>query len=474
MKPGFFALLVIAFSSLALAATPIEKFVNSTFEPDQNVSGAFLLPGNSVYVIVADGVETYAYDAAAGAAISDPASLAALLSADSKAKSGFEQKVASAKAFDSQVRAAKNASEQLCMQLTGTQMHDCRDKDTCVLACMSNPNCANPLYSDGFWEAILDWTNTRKGFDASLSEFSAGLDAVSTDPAAIDSRLSALDELSASGKKLSQSILFLNRTDEGCSGANATKRCFEYCKKIDYSAQAIAAQRGSLVALKAALLDVQNQPARAQAILAAGAANAQYVSARGGEFASLRIRMAGGLSRLNSTSQELSAKVNDTQIQPMSDSLFALSAKIEKAGKEGRYRAALSDKQKYESSISEISDRLASDLKKYDTVLAQIEEVRSKANSSSWLIGAPSYEKYSLRLSTVRSSLTMAPVTLAEISDAGSEIESVRSDLSDEISAKAAQGGAAAPQQGAGKGLIPCLPAFALLAIAGFAAFRKQ
>jgi len=478
VKFSFFAAFIAVFSSLALAAMPIEKFVNVSFEPDQNVAGFFLLPVNSSYVLVADGVETYVYDTGAGSAINDTARIADLLIADSKARNSFDSKVTLAQSFELSARLAKKTAESHCMQLTGTDMHDCTDKDTCVLACMSNPNCANPLYSDGFWEAILDWTTARKAFDASLSGFGSGIDAISTSATAIDSKIASLDELSKVEKNLSQGLLFLNRTDEGCFGKNATRRCYEYCTKIDYSGKAIPVQRQNLVALKAALLDMQNQTARANAIQNASAKNNQYLKSRGGDFASLKVDMAGDLLQLNKSYESLSEKVNDTQIPPMLASLSALSEKIVKAGKEGRYRAALSEKRNYESSYKAVSDRLDSDLSKYNAALSQIDGLNGKVNNSSWLIGAQSSSTYAAKLSALRENLTSSPATLQKIADISAEAGNISEGLSDDISAAASQGGAPSQQQqqaaGGKTGGLPCLPAFVLLAAGLFVAFREQ
>ncbi len=477
-----FLLFAMAFSSLALAATPMEKFINSSFEPDQNVSATALLPDATAYLISADGVETYVYDTASGSAMNDTSKIAALLAADSKNRSAFAQKVALAQSFESSVRAAKNSSEALCMQLTGTSMHDCTDKGTCVLACMSNPNCATPLYSDGFWESILEWTNLRKSFNTSLSQFGSGIDSVGTDTSAIDSKMSVIDTLSATEGQLESSILFLNRTDEGCAGANATKRCFEYCPKIDYSRAGIAAQKQNLASLRTALISSQSQPVRAAAILNASAKNSQYLSTRMGDFASLRVKMGTDAGSLNKSAKELSAKVNDSTISPLLSSLSQISDGILSFGKAGMYRAALLQKPKYDAAYSEVSGNIDNDLKKYDSALSQMDSIRDKANKSSWLIGAAAYANYSSRLSALKANLTSAPVTLSQISDAAMQAGQISASLSDEISTRAAQGGAAAqegapaqggapPQQKGGR--LPCLPAFALLAISGFAVFGK-
>ena len=479
MRFRSFALLLLSLVFIPFAATPMEKFINSSFEPDQNVTATALLPDATSFLISADGVETYVFDASAGAPITDASKIAQLLSGDSRNRSGFSQLAASAKSFEPSVLAAKNASEALCMQLTGTDMHDCTDKDTCVLACMSNPNCATPLYSDGFWEAILDWTNLRKSFGASLSQFGSGIGSVETDTSAIDAKLSVLDTMSATEKQLESSILFLNRTDEGCAGANATKRCFEYCPKIDYSRAGIAAQKQNLASLRTALASAQSQPLRAAAIINASAKNNLYLSTRMGDFASLRVKMGTDASSLNKSAGELSSKVNDSTISPALASLSQISDGILALGKAGRYRAALSQKQAYDSAYAEVSGKIAADSEKYDSALSQMDSIRDKANNSSWLIGAASYANYSAQLSALKANLTSSPATLSQISDAAAQAGQIGASLSEEISARAAQGGAAAaqggaPAQGAASsqqkgGLLPCLPAFALLAIAGFA-----
>jgi len=355
------------------------------------------------------------------------------------------------------------------MQLTGTETHDCTDKDTCVLACLSNPNCANPLYSDGFWEAILSWSDARKAFDAKLSQFGSGLGAITNDTSAIDSKISTLSELSALAQIATSNSIFLNRTDEGCSGANATRRCFEYCKKIDYSVAGIASQSQNLLALKNALLEAQKQPARAAAILNASSKNDKYVSTRGADFAALRIKMGNGLAKLNSSALGLSTKVNDPQIGVMLNSLSALSEKIEKAGAEGRYKTAFSLKPEYENAVGALLARIASDQSGYDLLLVKIDASSGRANNSSWLIGKETYEVYATKISLLKSNLTSAPATLQQISETNSQLNAIDESIVGEISTKASQGGAHSAQ----KGILPCMPALVALVAGLFVLLRR-
>ena len=134
------ALFVFFFLPLASAAqTPLEEFLNTTFEPDQSVTTQPLLASGNYLLVSANGTETYVLDAATAKIVSDLSTLSAILSEDAKNRSGYEEKLASAKAFEALVNAAKDTAEKKCMQYTGTDMHDCYDKQTCTVACFAVP-----------------------------------------------------------------------------------------------------------------------------------------------------------------------------------------------------------------------------------------------------------------------------------------------------------------------------------------------
>ena len=458
---------IAVFCSLSFAV-PLEKFINTSFEPDQKVETKGLAAPGNFLVISADGNETYVFDSDAGAVVADRQKLQDLLVADSRSSSSFESKVSSALALESDVKNAKNKSEFECMRLTGMEMHECTDKDTCVLACKSNPNCDTILYADGFWEAMLDWANAKRKFDSSLASYAQGIEAVSTDAAAIDSKSAVLGDLLSTASNISANTMFLTRTDPGCAGSNATLRCFEYCHKINYSSDRLASEKQNLASLKAALAAVQQQPARADAILASGAKNDLYLSIRGKDFAELRLKAQNDVKKLNASYSDMSKKVKDGEIAPMIDSLSALSAKIIAGGDAGLYRKALSQKDAFLQKSKEISDRMGSDLAKLDAVTKDIDSLSDKVDKGAWLLGNQTADGYRTELGAIRANLTSSSVTLSQISSARMDLDTLKLRIVDELSTKATSGAGAA--QGAGipaplPSKLPCLPGLALLSV---------
>ncbi len=453
---------VIAVSQLALAATPLEKFLNSTFEPGQQVSVQTLLPDPRFAVVLADGSETYAIDTASGSQVSDRQALLSLLVADAKNRTAFDAKAASAAAFPTDVAAGKKDAEAKCMQYTGTDMHDCIDKQSCTIACFSVPQCSSgPLYSDGFWEAVMDWTTGRKGFDSMLAQYSGGMGAISSDTAVVDQKLSALSGLSALSANLSSNQIFLNRSDAQCVGKNAT-RCYEYCPKVDYGAIRIEAEKKNLAALKSAILQVNGQAARADALLAAAAKYDAYVASRGRDLAELENRLQNDAKKLNASYASLSAKVSDADVPGMVSGVAALAANISASGDAGRYRSALSLKQPYEQKYNAALDRMAGDLKAYDALFAKIDSLNGKLDSGAWLLGNQTTSDYKASLAAIKTNLTSAgALTPQKMSSASAEIDALADKMADELAAKATS----APQsaQAAAGVKLPCLPGFILL-----------
>lgn len=479
-------LVILAFAAAAFAIpTPTEKFLNASFEADQWVTVSSLFGQGSFAVVSADGKEVYVIDTGTGKPVADKQAMAALLVADLKNRTGFDAKVEQAAAFPDAAKNAKAKLEADCMRLTGTDMHDCNDKDTCVLACMSNPNCMNVLYSDGFWEAVLEWTNERKNFGALLASYSDGVGGVSSSGATVEVKSSLLDRLASSSAKMTTNTIFLNRTDEGCGGATATKRCYEYCPKVDYSAARIASQKADLNALKNAHTGIASQPARADAIIAAGAANDNYLATRGNDYQELKLKMQSDLRKLNKSSAELAEKVNDTAIAPMMSSLASFSAQIVADGASGLYRKALGKKSAYEAKHKEVSDRIDSDSRQYDDVAKEISALQVKVAKGKILLGGASASAYESVLARIKSNLTV--VTLEQLSSMKSDLSALKVQLIEELAEKATGGGApddpaptgngsgtqgAAPPA-AGGIKLPCLPAF-VIACAGLVAFLRK
>lgn len=484
-----FAFAILLLLQLAFASqVPLDRFLNISFEPGQNIE---VKPSSNptFALVLSDGVETYLVNVEAGKPVYDPAQITSILEYDAKASTGFEAKVDSALAFPADVAAAKQAAEAKCMQYTGTDMHPCTDKHTCTLACFAVPLCSTPLYSDGFWEAILDWTNGRQNFSALLASYSGGLEAVETSPSAVDQKIAMLDSLSAQEKNLSKNPLFLNRTDEGCAGGGSA-RCFEFCPKIDYSQARIASQKQNLQSLKAAVAQVSAQAARAAAIVAAGRENDGYLVSRGRDYQDFRLDMVNAISRLGAQSDALSKNVTDREIAPLLNSLSNLSLSINAQADAGNYRSALSKRPEFEAKQNELSGRIDSDAKAYASLLLSLEKLKQTVDKSEKIIGSQSAGYYREDLAAVGATLSSAP-DFEKIGAAKLRLDSIKGVLTAEIAAKAV--GGVLPEEGPGQNAssgnqpgapaqpqlpklpasFPCLPALALLLVAG-AAFRGK
>ncbi len=362
---ALFAFLALAVSAFAIQA-PMEKFLGSSFEPDQSVQMLPVFADGKYVFVLADGKEIYVADNGTGKPVSDRQQLIALLVADAKNRTNFESAVASAASFPNEITAAKGALEAKCRQYTGTDMKDCTDKQTCTLACFSVPQCSGgPLYSDGFVEAMQQWTADRKQFDALVASDAQGMEKIGSDGSLVGGKLAIANSMLAQAKKLAGNAIFLNRTDEGCSGSNATKRCYEYCPKVDYSESRINVEIANLNALKSAYAAVGRQEHRAESILNQSAQNDAYLATRAGLFQELRIRMQNRMKMLNESSLSLSQKVNDTAISGMLASLSGISGRIVEEGNGGLYRKALAGKADYESKEKEMDSRISSDLNVY-------------------------------------------------------------------------------------------------------------
>ena len=227
------ALPLILLMHAAFAAAPLQSFLSHSFEPDMPVQAVPLLANGSYSLVSSGGNETYVVGAD-GNAVKGASAIASILEQDARNRDGYASEISSALAFPSQVNAAKNASEAKCLQYIGDDGDPgCNDRQSCIVSCFSSPQCSVIVQAGGFIEASMEWDFARKNFSSALFAYSDGLANALSDPQAIDSKIAALSNLSAIAQNMSQNGIFLTKDDPGCSGKNATLRCFEYCPKID-------------------------------------------------------------------------------------------------------------------------------------------------------------------------------------------------------------------------------------------------
>ncbi|MCX6770424.1 MAG: hypothetical protein NTX79_00040 [Candidatus Micrarchaeota archaeon] len=464
---GFFRILALSLllSPALFAASPFEMFLHRSFEPDSGVQYVSLLSNGGYYLVSAGGVETYVVDASNGSIVDGIPALTALLEQDAKNRDSFDSKLSSAIAFPSQANAAKQANESKCLQYIGDDGDPgCTDKQTCIVSCYSSPQCSLIIQAGGFIEAMMGWDDGRKAYSSLLSAYSDGIDSIRADPAQIDRKISILQNLSALASNLTQSTLFLTKDDPGCSGKNATLRCYEYCPKIDYSSSLISSEIQGLASLKLTLSKVANQRARAEAIVESGAENDAYLSSRGRDYENFRLKMLNGIRSLKAQSAELAETVNDSSIAPMISGLENISALSQNLSGAGNYRQALALRQQFDSLSNNASAAIGSDGKRYSALVQAMNGYSDKVASSAWLIGNASASAHLSQLASLKANYT-APLTPAKISDASAALSGLSAALDAEISSKAVSAGnssAPPPSPPSSQPLLPCLPALIL------------
>ncbi|VVB57892.1 Uncharacterised protein [Candidatus Anstonella stagnisolia] len=419
----------LALFSICSAAT-VSNFISATFEPDQKVSqGALGASSGSYSLIIVDGTETFVFDNTAGSPVLDKEKIKQILIEDLYSRANFASTLADAKALEAKAQAANDATELKCMQSTGSDMHECTNKDSCILACMSSPLCQSGLlYADGSWESILAWTNEKKKFDASLSSFTAGIDSIKDGGSAIDSKLSTLDSILLSANNISQNPLFLNRTDDGCR--NGTRRCFEWCAKIDYSVPSLLSMRSSFVSLKSALAPLGQQAQRASDLLARSTDTQAYVDTRAAKLAAFKGSMASELSSLQRDYSNLPAK--DDSIGKRIASLTNLSQSIGVQGDAGYIHLSLSRSAEFSSEATSIRTLITASSSNAAALQKSVDELDVKIQKSSATLGNGTLGPYSLNLSIIKGKLAGKP-DASSISAMRAEVSALDSSLDKQI-----------------------------------------
>ena len=465
------ALALLLLAAHAYASSPLQAFLSYSFEPGASVSYARLLCDGDYYLVSSGGHEMYVVGGSDGNTVRDISLLAALLKQDAQNRTGYDSKISSAISFPSAVNAAKAKNEAKCLQYIGDDSDPgCNDRQTCIYSCRSSPQCETLLYSDGFIESAMDWDFKRKEYSSVLGAYSEGIDAIRFDPQAIEGKISILSSLSSLAANMSQNSIFLTWSDYGCSGKNITRRCYEYCPRIDYSPLLIASQAQGLAALKLALSEIAGQRARAEAIAESGAENDAYLSSRGKDCEEFRLRMKNGIRALKAESAELAKTVSDAQIAPMISQLEGISEKAKNHSDSGDYRKALDLRVSFEALFSSASAAMGADNSSYVSLKAAMDGFSDKAKSSSWLIGSQSAAAHLAQLASLEANYS-APLSLLQISAASAALSEMGNGLDSEISSKAMQAGnASRPPLPAAPQPPSAIPDFAWIAAIALAA----
>jgi len=443
MRSLFLFLALAAIICIAAAAdqSSMGVFISTHFEPDAPAQASALMADGNYYLVTSGGKEIYVVDASSGKAVSSMPQLAGILEQDARGREGYEARISSAAAFPTQVKDAKRINEDECVQYIGDDSDPgCYDRQSCLVSCFSVPQCEIIVQSDGFLEASMDWNSKRKEFASGLDAFSNGIDAIRFDASAIDARLAILSNLSLLAENMSQNGIFLNKEEAGCSGLTATRRCYEYCPKIDYSPSSISSQAQNLASLKSALAKIGQQQSRAEAMLNRSLENDAYVSSRGQDYDDFRMKMKGDIRLLKAEGLVLAPSVLDPQVDDMIAQLENISSKAKNYSDAGYYKKSLALRPQFESLANETSQRLNYDEAVYTSYLLGVSGIEENLKNSAWLIGNASVSYYRANLTALKANYT-APLTLFEIEEASSIAKSLGASLEAEIASKAVQAG---------------------------------
>ena len=432
---GFFLTILLATACFA-SQTPLQKFMNASFEPGQSVSVSPLSGSwGGLLLISAEGYETYLFNSSSGKPLLHRQSIEAALTEDIYTRNNFESRASALTNLSSRVMDAKSAAEKKCMQYIGVDMHPCEDTEACKVSCFAVPQCEVIVHSDGFLEAMVQWNEGRKRFDSLLLEYSDGIDSISADTLAIDGKREVLSSLIELSTLLSSNPLFLGRNDAACNGKNAI-RCYEYCPLPDYSTSELTGASGELAAIKRLLLSAYSQPARAGALLNRSLQNEAYLDTRGRDYEQFRIAMRLELPQIALRISGLEKKVYDPQVRTAFSALSNLSALAISEADFGMYRRALSRKPTYEQAKADLFSLLTFDENLYQALLNRTYSLGQKVNRSKLIIGETEAQSYNLQLGNISRNIT-GNISVSGMAEQSLALDSLEQQLSKDVSEKA-------------------------------------
>ena len=375
MKPALVFAMLAFLPAALFSAAPADSFISKYVEADQQTSYSGIFTNSGKYFIMKlDGLETFLMDNITGQPVEGSVTMERLLREDVYARAEFENKKAGLLSTIREFNTTKYENERKCRQYTGTDTHQCKDRESCVVACFAVPVCTTIINADGFWQSVYNWSESTYRLDSVASQFEPGIGGIAQGGAVIDSQIAKLDEMIFIARANWENSLFKNRSFPECVGLGAA-RCFDFCPRIEYSISKLQSARSTLVVLKTQLSALSLQQARAGKIIERGDAQKKYVEGRGAMLAQHRIFVVGAVFNASEAFGEANKTLNDSQLRVLMWQLAEKTNESEMFEKDEMYKLEFATAME----IGSLSERVVNRSKQ---IISQREKIESDLGSA--------------------------------------------------------------------------------------------
>jgi hypothetical protein len=369
------ALLILVLLAAPLAAASVNEFLQPYLLPGENPRlESFQTPGGSFELVRISGKpsfllrvqdDSYSFIAA-------DAEILPVLRAKTVAEMQLSETLESSLSLFSQFNDSRAAGEDECARQTGTDRFPCTDKDSCIVACRSVPNCGTALsYSIDSINAIRDWVALVPILDSAVA---SEMDAYGTageqldssfDPAPLDALIASQSQTTARAADATSNLLFV------CSGQG---KCF--CKStanmtaLDSAGKLLLRARSNFTQL-ALLPNMSAQIA---------SATAQRTSIKSqGELYALVIETSNArLADLHTQVDNSLIFIRDDGLITGVNELRAALVAIQQAVDAKNYTTAAQATEKFNTRLDQLSTQAAANVEDYNLIIGlQLNETQT-------------------------------------------------------------------------------------------------
>ncbi|MEM2963090.1 MAG: hypothetical protein QXN01_01185 [Candidatus Anstonellales archaeon] len=377
----------------------INEFLEKNTEPSDLIEKIPLMSNESSLVLIKiNGKETYIYSQDIGGALESVDEIKKALINDAYLKRGYQGVVGRALSSLRKFRSGKEDLEGRCDRYLGVDKKPCKDKESCLVACFAVPLCSGVINANGFWEAMLDYTQKKDRLNNELYEAEKILE--NFEESKLEELVSRLNNIISISSNLSQNGIFLNRTDPGCDRFDS--RCFEYCPKINYSTEELVASKNELGALRVLFLSSAEQEERAVKIAQKTAEQKKYFEERIEKFSKLKDSVSKRIQKIVNASDEILRNLTSQELVDGKANLSAIGDEILALGREGDYRQAFGKEDEFEALASNVERKIEELKLRYSNLIKRYEEISKKYASEARFI-EPGSEIEELYLSISKS-----------------------------------------------------------------------